>query len=294
MALDPIISEFVDMLRINEGRAENTVKSYRSDLGSLLRFAATRELTTLDALRDMIPTHMAELAEQGASATTRRRHLAAIRRLYAWADSRGITSGKPIPAVRVKRPVRIPDSIPVEVIERMLAALPGDAGGRRDRAVIELLYSGGLRVAELCGLTLSCLSFNPQQVRVMGKGARERIVPFGEKADEALRAYLGEPRERLVSAGPGTEALFVNKYGAPLSTQAVRQLFKRLQHRLGLERIHPHKLRHSCATHTYGNGADIVAIKELLGHRDISTTLIYTHVDRSRVREAQRRFHPRG
>ena len=294
MAIDHQISEFVDMLRTTEGRAENTVKSYRSDLEAFARFAARTGAATLDAARDQVPIHIAELAASGASADTRRRHVAAIRRLYAWSDASGLTSGKPVPSVRIRRPVRVPRGVALEVIERMLGALPNDDGGARDRAVIELLYSAGLRVAELCGIDLSRLSFDPQQVSVMGKGSRERIVPFGTKAAEALRAYLGGPRERLVDAGPGTDALFVNKYGAPLSTQAVRQLFKRLQHRLGLDRIHPHALRHSCASHTYSNGADIATIQVLLGHSDISTTLIYTHVDRSRVREAQRRFHPRG
>jgi integrase/recombinase XerC len=249
------------------------------------------------ASAETIRSFLAHLGEQSYSAATMARKIATLRSFYKWADRRGVAMGNPMTVIRTPRQAkRLPKAITIEQIERLLAA-PGehDVLGRRDRAMLETLYSTGIRVSELVGLQIGDLDLAGEALKVRGKGSKERIVPLGSHAIHAVQRYLemlnAEPRFASRESGP----LFVNKHGGRLSSRSVRRKLDKYLKAVGLDpTISPHTLRHSFATHLLDNGADLRSVQELLGHQSLSTTQVYTHLSTQRIQDAYNRAHPRA
>ncbi len=251
-----------------------------------------------DTVRGFL-THLGTLQY---SAATMARKIATLRSFYKWADRRGLCSGNPMTVIRTPRQAkRLPKAITIEQIEKLLAA-PGDGEvlGRRDRAMLETLYSTGIRVSELVGLAFEDLDLAGEALRVRGKGKKERIVPLGSHAIGAVNRYIemvrNDPRfGPLVREGTSRVPLFINKHGGRLSSRSVRRKLDKYLKQVGLDpSISPHTLRHSFATHLLDNGADLRSVQELLGHQSLSTTQIYTHLTTQRMQEAYNQAHPRA
>ena len=291
------IDAFCDQLWLQDGLAPASIASYRRDLVAWAVWLARRAATLAGAQRADVEAYLAELFRGKAKATSIARRLSAIRRYYGLELQRGALSADPTLRVRAPRlPRRLPKSLTEKEVEALLAAPDPDTPlGLRDRAMLETLYATGLRVSELTGLRLSQLSLEMGVVRVLGKGSKERLVPLGEEAIGWVQRYLGEVRAAL-AAGVKSDAVFLTARRAPLSRQAFWLVVKRHARAAGIpaERLSPHVLRHAFATHLINHGADLRVVQLLLGHADITTTTIYTHVARERLKALHARHHPRG
>lgn len=292
---DPLIDRFIDAVWLEDGLARNTLVAYRRDLDALGAWLGERGSSiTLGGE----PEIAAYFAEEHAStrATTANRRLAVLRRFYRWAVREGIVALDPTLRLKgAKVPPRFPKTLTEAQVEALLAAPDVDTPlGLRDRAMLELLYATGLRVSELVALTMLNLSLQEGLVRVVGKGSKERIVPLGEEARRWIERYLKESRPVLL-AGRVADAIFVTQRAAGMSRQMFWVLIKRHASRACIEApLSPHGLRHAFATHLLNHGADLRVVQLLLGHADISTTQIYTHVARARLKSLHAQHHPRG
>ncbi|HJQ61423.1 MAG TPA: site-specific tyrosine recombinase XerD [Burkholderiales bacterium] len=292
-----LIDEFCDALWLEDGLARNTLESYRRDLvkfGSWLAAKYNRSL--LAASRADLLGFLAHQVQQRAKATTASRELSALKRFYRYVLRQGKISTDPtlnVDAPKLPRP--LPKSLTEQDVEALLAApCVDEALGLRDRAMLEMLYASGLRVSELVTLKVAQVSQDMGVVRVTGKGSKERLVPLGEEALAWVRRYTREGRTALLGAR-ASEALFVTTRGDAMTRQAFWYLIKRYAARAGLKNsLSPHTLRHAFATHLLNHGADLRVVQLLLGHSDISTTQIYTHVARERLKQLHARHHPRG
>jgi len=292
-----LIDEFCDALWLEDGLARNTLESYRRDLvkfGTWL--AASEGRALLAATRADLLAFLAHEVQRRAKATTASRMLSVLKRFYRHALRQGRIRADPtlnIDAPKLPRP--LPKSLTEQDVEALLAA-PNveEALGLRDRAMLETLYASGLRVSELVTLKLGQVSQDMGVVRVTGKGSKERLVPLGEEALAWIRRYLREGRTALLKRR-ASDALFVTARGEAMTRQAFWYLIKRYAVRAGLRKpLSPHTLRHAFATHLLNHGADLRVVQLLLGHSDISTTQIYTHVARERLKQLHARHHPRG
>lgn len=289
------LEEYLTWHRVSRGASRHTLKAYRTDCVEFIEIMRGSGLDPLDPGRRGVEVFFSTLYRRHAPASIARK-LAAVRGLFRFLKRRGVVQVNPFQGVRgPKQPRRLPDFLPVDEAFVLLdAKVPEDPIGLRDRAILEVLYGGGLRVAELVGLDLSRLNLSAGEARVLGKGGKERVVPLGSKAIAALRAYL-EVRPSLLRGRKDTPALFLNRFGGRLTTRSVGRLIERAVLRAGLgRRVHPHTLRHSYATHMLDGGADLRDIQELLGHARLSTTQRYTHVTLARLREVYDRAHPRA
>jgi integrase/recombinase XerD len=294
--------EYLSWLAVEQGRSRNTLAAYRRDLVDYETFLAGRGLDLEHADPAVLDAFVASRRAQGLSAASVSRRLTAVRGLHRFRLDEGASARDPTVDVRPPRaPLRLPKAIDEEEVARLIdAAPPVDPVGRRDRAMLELLYGTGMRVSELVGLSLADLRSDTGLVRVVGKGDKERLVPLGRCADDALDGWLGEggrpalePR-RWARRGDA-EAVFLNTRGGRLTRQGAWGVLKGRARRAGLEdRVHPHVLRHSCASHMLAHGADIRVVQELLGHRSIATTQIYTRVTPEHLRRAYEQAHPRA
>jgi len=296
-----ILDEFVDALWLADGLAKNTLAAYRSDLSQFALWLAERNIHLVSAGEADLNGYLAHLHTRTPRArpTTLRRLQAAQRRFYRWLIEQGRIAADPL--LNIQPPVlaeRFPKTLSEAQIEALLAA-PDTATplGLRDRALLELLYATGLRVTELVGLKIFNLSLNERVVRTFGKGGKERLVPLGEPAADWLQRWLDEGRPALLK-GRSSDYVFVTgrKNSISLTRQMAWTLIKKLAVVAGIprERISPHVLRHAFATHLLNHGADLRVVQLLLGHADISTTQIYTHVARARLKELHAKHHPRG
>ncbi len=260
--------------------------------------------TITDAVRrassELVRQFLSYLGEQQYSSATMARKIATLRSFYKWADKRGLAIGNPMTVIRTPRQAkRLPKAITIEQVEKLLAApTDSDVLGRRDRAMLETLYSTGLRVSELVGLNAEDLDLSGEALHVRGKGKKERIVPMGSHALRAIARYL-ELLHQDPRFAPGSEPvrrpLFVNKHGGRLSSRSVRRKLDKYLKMAGLDpTISPHTLRHTFATHLLDNGADLRSVQELLGHQSLSTTQVYTHLTSQRVTETYNKAHPRA
>jgi integrase/recombinase XerC len=298
------LKAFLDHLRLNENASAHTVRAYESDLSQYLAFLATHASRRVSELTAAHLDHlgarafMADLNKRGNAKASAARKLSAIRAFGRYLRREGVLDGDPAALVGTpKREQRIPNHLAVGEMSAMLDA-PDTSGplGRRDQAILELFYASGLRLSELVGLDLDDVNLSGRVVRVLGKGRKERIVPFNTTAAAAIRAWLGD-RETLRIGVPATsrrrtrEPLFLNYRGGRLSTRSVDKLVRRYSTRAG---ISPHALRHSFATHLLEAGADLRAIQELLGHARLSTTQRYTHVNAAQLIETYRKAHPKA
>jgi integrase/recombinase XerD len=295
--LEPALDVFLAHIRIEKGLAANTVEAYGRDLRVYLEHLSKAGVGSWDAVdRTHVLSHLTGLAGAGLSRRSQARALSAIRSFHKLLASERLAAADPCDGVEGPRPSRkLPGLLSMEEVERLLAA-PNvrSAAGVRDRAMLELLYATGLRVSELISLGLGDVDLETRMVLARGKGGKERIVPLGAPAADAVGAYLGSARARLLH-GRVTRDLFVTPRGHRLTRQGFAKLLDRYARAAGIERrISPHKLRHSFATHLLAGGADLRAVQAMLGHADISTTQIYTHVDRTHAQRLHAKFHPRA
>jgi integrase/recombinase XerD len=292
----PLLDEFCDALWLEDGLARTTLASYRSDLAALAAWLATRRRDLLTADRADLLEYLAWRVGARARASTTSRMLSSVKRFYQWALRQGKRTADPTLNIESpKRAKALPKTLTEEDVERLLAAPDVEAAlGLRDRAMLETLYASGLRVSELTGLKLAQVSHDMGVVRVMGKGSKERLVPLGEEALTWLKRYLSAGRPQIV-AGKTGDALFVTRRGGAMTRQQFWNLIKRYAVKGGIRKpISPHTLRHAFATHLLNHGADLRVVQLLLGHADISTTQIYTHVARERLKQLHAKHHPRG
>lgn len=296
--LDTEIREYIAYLSIERGSSPLTVSAYERDLRQYASFLEAQGIRSLERIdRDAVLAYETELVASGLAPATIERRVSAIKGFHRFLVRENISSKNPTDSLRLpKVPETLPDVLSVEQIDRMLSQPFGDdAAGLRDRAILEVLYGCGLRVSELTGLDLGSLLLDEGFVRVVGKGSKERIAPIAGAAETALRAYLDRGRAELAKpyAKP-TSAVFLNARGGRLTRQSVHAIVARAGLSIGVENLHPHTLRHSFATHLLGGGADLRVIQEILGHADISTTQIYTHVDRAHIHDEYISAHPRA
>jgi integrase/recombinase XerD len=288
------LEAWLDHLAAERGLARNSLAAYRRDLEALDRQLAGRGLVA--AGEDDLLLLLRRMRTAGRSPRSVARWLVAVRGFYGWLAQEGTIAANP--AARLEPP-RMWKTLPKvldgsDVLRLINAPDRASPRGARDAAMLEVLYATGLRVSELCGLRLLDLRLDAGYLRCVGKGQKERVVPMGAEANAALRAYLDAGREALL-AGRRSDTVFVGRAGAPLTRQGFWKLIKAHGRRAGIRAaLSPHVVRHSFATHLLENGADLRAVQMLLGHADISTTQIYTHVNRERLRRLYRDFHPRA
>ncbi|MBA2351816.1 MAG: site-specific tyrosine recombinase XerD [Burkholderiales bacterium] len=290
-----LLDEFCDGLWMEDGLSRNTLQSYRRDLRQLAAWLNARHKTLIEAEHSDLLAYIASRFDQRAKPSSTRRLLSSSKRFFQFLLRAGKIDVDP--SLRVVAP-RLPRSLPKSLteadVERLLAAPDcGVALGLRDRAMLETLYATGLRVSELIGLTHGQVALDMGIVRVTGKGGKERLVPLGAEAHSWIRRYLIDARPGL-SSGRLNNALFVTNRGGAMTRQAFWYAVKRYARLSGLHSVSPHTLRHAFATHLINHGADLRVVQLLLGHADISTTQIYTHVARERLKQLHAEHHPRG
>ena len=291
------IDAFCDALWLEDGLAKATLDSYRSDLGRLALWLAEHQYEALlDARESTLTGFIAHLA-RNTRATSQARYLATLRRFYRWQVGRGRLVADPtLKLANPSLPSRLPKVMSEKQVEALLDAPDLDTPlGLRDRAMLETIYATGLRVSELVNLKLHEVALNDGVLRALGKGSKERLVPLGQLAIDWIQRYLDEARPEILN-GQQTDDLFVTARGAAMTRQAFWQLIKRYALRAGIDpaKLSPHVLRHAFATHLLNHGADLRVVQLLLGHADISTTQIYTHVARERLKSLHAVHHPRG
>ncbi len=297
MALEPALDLFLTHVRIEKGLAANSVDAYGRDLRRYVEHLGKLGLTEWERVgRAEVQAHLAELVRVGLSPRSQARALSAIRSLHKLLFAEKLTPVDATDEIDSPRPGRrLPGLLTHDEIAALLAAPdPRGAAGRRDRAMLEVLYATGLRVSELVSLGLNDVNLETRVLVARGKGGKERIVPLGAPAAEAVKSYLAGARDKLL-AGRRSKDLFVTPRGGRMTRQGFAKLLGRHARAAGIgRRISPHKLRHSFATHLLEGGADLRAVQAMLGHADVSTTQIYTHVDRTHVQRLYDRFHPRA
>ena len=296
---DAQIDNFVSALLLEDGLAENTLAAYRQDLNALAQWLARINLSLLDAQEVDLHGYFAA-RHSDTKATSANRRLTVLKRFYRWALRERLLAVDPtLKLLTAKQPLRVPKTLSEAHVESLLEAPDVNSPlGVRDRTMMELLYASGLRVSELVGLKTLHVGLNEGVLRVMGKGSKERLVPFGEVAREWLNRYLAESRPTLLKQHQ-TDALFVTVRGQHAGEAMTRAMFWQLIKRYALVAgvqvpLSPHTLRHAFATHLLNHGADLRAVQLLLGHADISTTTIYTHIARERLKSLHAEHHPRG
>lgn len=295
-----LIDDYLGHLAVERGSSPNTLAAYGRDLTEYDAFLSSRGTTDADKVtREDVTAFVVRLRARGLAPSSVERKVAAVKGLHKFLVREGITENHPTARLPLpKVPERLPDVISIEQADSLLAqGFPDGPLGLRDRALLEVLYGCGLRVSELTGLEVDDVDLDEGFLRVLGKGSKERLVPLGGLAGHALDAYIRQGRPFLRtkrSVAVADSALFIGARGRRLTRQAVFRIVRDYGAKVGLEGLHPHTLRHSFATHLLEGGADLRALQEMLGHADISTTQVYTHVDRIHIREEYLSTHPRA
>ncbi len=292
----PVLDRFLDRLWLEDGLSSNTINAYRSDLAGLGDWLCRRGVVLENPARADLLAYLAHRAERGVSPPTAARLLSAMRRFYLFVVREGLRSSDPTAQISSpKLGRRLPDSLTEREVERLLEAPNVESSlGQRDRAMLELLYACGLRVSELISLEIEQVDPRLGCIRVVGKGRKERLVPMGDSALDWHERYCATGRPDLLQ-GRASHDLFVTRRGRAMSRQAFWQCVRRYAALAGIRKpLSPHTVRHAFATHLLNHGADLRAVQMLLGHSDLSTTQIYTHVARERLKDLHARHHPRS
>ena len=293
---DPLIERFLDNVWAERGLSDNSLQSYRHDLLHLQNSLAIRNKTLKAATREDLLAVLAAEIQQGKSPRSVARYLSAYRQFYRWLVREGAISSDPVALIESPKTGRsLPKALTEQQVETLLAAPDLDSRlGKRDKSMLELMYATGLRVSELVGLELSNLNLNQGVVRVMGKGRKERLVPIGDVAHDSLKLYLASGRPELLK-GAQTDSVFVTSRKSAMTRQAFWYMLRRYAAQCDIpQKLSPHMLRHSFATHLLNHGADLRVVQLLLGHSDLSTTQIYTHIAREGLKRMHETHHPRG
>ncbi|WP_048602217.1 site-specific tyrosine recombinase XerD [Rubeoparvulum massiliense] len=295
--MEEILQQYIQYLVVEKGLAENSIQSYGRDITQYLTFIKEKyQISVEKTTRTHVMGYLIHLQEQGKSTSTITRNLSSLRGFYRFLLlDRYIASDPTSHLETPKLDKRLPKVLTIEEVDRLLQQPKEiDAMGARDKAMLELLYATGLRVSELISLNVHDVNINMEFVRCMGKGSKERIIPLGSSAIKALQRYTERFRPQLVR-NRSEEALFLNHHGGRLTRQGFWKIIKQYAESAQITKvITPHTLRHSFATHLLENGADLRAVQEMLGHADISTTQIYTHVTQTRLKEVYQKTFPRA
>ena len=296
MTRDPHIERFLDILWAERGLSKNSLQSYRHDLQHLSDQLVARGKTLVTAAREDLLAVLAGEVHQGKSPRSVSRYLSAYRQFYRWLVREGTISSDPVALIESPKTGRgLPKALTEKQVESLLAAPDTETMlGMRDKAMLELMYATGLRVSELVGLKLSNLNLNQGVIRVIGKGQKERLVPIGDEAHESLGVYLTSGRPGILK-GAQTDSVFITSRKAGMTRQAFWYMLRRYAVLCDIpQKLSPHMLRHSFATHLLNHGADLRVVQLLLGHSDLSTTQIYTHIAREGLKRMHETHHPRG
>lgn len=303
MQISEAISEYIYYLRIERGSSESTIEGYGRDFEGYMEFLDERGISDLEKIdRDDISSYQSELSKQGFTPTSVKRKMSAIRGFHKFAIKEGITDNSPTDGLRFpKIPDKLPDVITISEVSAMLDAMPVNTPLQlRDKAIMEVLYGCGLRASEICGLDVSRVNIDEGFMIAFGKGSKERLVPISGAAAKALDEYMYHGARAALSMKAkaakqdSLSAVFLNARGGRLTRQGLFGIVKATGEAAGIADLHPHTLRHSFATHMLEGGADLRVIQQLLGHSDISTTQIYTHVNRQHIKEEYLMAHPRS
>ena len=291
-----IIDKFLDAIWMERGLSTNTLGAYRADLAALQRWLAQRDTSLIYASRADLLAFIASRAKQGSKPRSTARQLSSFRRFYRFLLREGVIQDDPTVKIDMPKIGRsLPRSLTESEVDALLAAPEtSDPLGHRDRAMLEVLYATGLRVSELINLRQSEVNLNQGVLRVRGKGDRERLIPFGEESQRWIREFINGPRLEILLERQ-SEYLFPTRRGDRMTRQAFWHIIKRYAKKADIDaKLSPHTLRHAFATHLLNHGADLRVVQMLLGHSDLSTTQIYTHVARERMKELHAQHHPRG
>ncbi len=291
------VGHFITYLTDVKNLSPNTIRAYETDLETYLSWCRREAISPLHVEHRQIRSWVAELAAAGYATTTQNRHLSAVRSLYRWLVSTGVTEEDAVAAVlSPKLARRLPKTMGDDDVRALLSVCGSDAAGLRDAAMVEVLYATGARISEASGLDIGDVDLAQRQVRLFGKGSKERIVPIYARCAKAVAAYLKQGRPRLASATKQpTDALFLSTRGNRMSAGALRVRFEKLVELAGLDPgLTPHAVRHTFATELLDGGADLRSVQELLGHESLSTTQIYTHLSVERLKQASLQAHPRS
>lgn len=292
-----LIDEYINVLAVEKGASHHTIEAYSRDLNRYMTFIRAEGIEEIGAIGpEAIIAYLETLRKGGLSATSMNRNLAAIRGFYKHLLREERIQVNPVAVIGLAKTwLKLPDTLSREEMNRLLDQ-PGSAGASavRDKAMLELMYATGIRVSELTALTINAMNWQVGYLTVFGKGGKERIVPVGKSAHGCLITYVEQARPLLLKERK-SNVLFLNRSGKGLTRQGFWKIVRQYAAQAGLKKaIHPHTFRHSFATHLLEGGADLRAVQVMLGHADIATTQIYTHVSRERLKEIHRRYHPRG
>lgn len=292
------LNRYIHYLRTERRLSENTLTSYERDLNQFIQYVHAQGVDDISTVqRHLISRYMLHLKEQGRKAATLSRHIVSVRAFFHYLTAQGLITSNPSIYMEAPKQEKKPPSILSVAVTSTLLETPNSAStaGKRDKAMLELIYATGIRVSELVALNIEHVNLQLEFIQCIGSGLKERIVPFGRLAAEALTDYLDSGRSALVTDRESDSALFLNHLGTRLTRQGFWKTIKKHAKEAGIhEEITPYTLRHSVAAHLLDNGADIRAVQELLGHADISTTLKYTQVSKSRIKDTYNRAHPRA
>ncbi len=296
--MEQFVKEFISILRYEKNLSDNTAVSYQSDLKMFLEFLKAKEIADYnDISASTLSEFFNEQRKASLSNTTTARYMTTLKKFFAFLEENKFIEKNPTAMIgKVKLARKLPSVLSFEEIEKILnAPNTEESCGLRDKAILELFYSSGLRVSELINLKTNDIYFEEEVVRVFGKGSKERIVPIGSSAIYWVKEYLTKTRPIFEKKEKSGGIIFLNKRGTKLSRMSIWKIVDRYAKEAGLQKeIHPHLFRHSFATHLLEGGADLRAVQEMLGHSDISTTQIYTHVDRQYIKQIHKDHHPRG
>ncbi len=295
-AVDPAVLRFLDAVWMERGLSPNTLAAYRADLTALSRWLADRDTPILRTTRADLLGFIAWRVEAGARPRSTARQLSSFRRFFRYLLREGVMRDDPTAQIAMPKIGRsLPKSLSEDEVESLLSApLVSDPLGHRDRTMLEVLYATGLRVSELVNLKYAAVNMNQGVIRITGKGGRERLIPLGEESLRWLQDFMRGPRNEIL-LDRTTDYLFPTRRGDRMTRQAFWHIIKRYARKSSIDRdLSPHTLRHAFATHLLNHGADLRVVQMLLGHSDLSTTQIYTHVARERLKELHEQHHPRG
>ncbi|MDP8298883.1 MAG: site-specific tyrosine recombinase XerD [Candidatus Tantalella remota] len=291
-----LIDNFIFFLEVERGVSNNTVISYRCDLGKFSEYLGKKKKDVIDVTREDIVTFLMQLKDSELSSSSIARNLAALKTFWKFLVAEQIVKENVAAVVETPRTWKnIPDVLNREEVEKLLSAPPNKGWmGVRDRAILELMYAAGLRVSEVKDLKKTSVNLDAGFVKCMGKGGKERIVPIGKVAEKAIDRYIRTSRVKL-NKKTEDDHLFLSRLGKMISRQSLWKMIQKYATQSGIKKhITPHTLRHSFATHLLEGGADLMGVQEMLGHADISTTQVYTHVNKEKLRKIHKEFHPRA